>query len=78
MKKIYILSPLIILLIIASNIYYYFNIYELQVDFQKNFLLKQTQISGYEIEQTSTTFTSDLNFILFTENMNRFFSDEKE
>lgn len=78
MKKIYILSPLIILLIIASNIYYYFNIYELQVDFQKNFLLKQTQISGYEIEQTSTTFTSDLNFILFTENINRFFSDEKE
>ncbi|NOY37044.1 MAG: response regulator [Chlorobi bacterium] len=77
MRKIYILTPIIILLIVASNIYYYFNIYELQVDFQKNFLLKQTQISGYEIEQTSSTFTSDLNFILFSGKMNRFFVDEK-
>lgn len=77
MKKIYILTPLIIVLIIASNIYYYFNIYELQVDFQKNFLLKQTQISGYEIEQTSSTFSSDLNFILFSEKMSEFFTNEK-
>ncbi|HHJ11296.1 MAG TPA: PAS domain-containing sensor histidine kinase [Bacteroidetes bacterium] len=75
MKKIYILIPLIIAIIIASNVYYYLNIYHLQVDFQKNFLLKQTQISGYEIEKTGQDFLSDLNFILFSENINKFFTD---
>ncbi len=75
MKKIYILIPLIIIIIIVSNVYYYLNIYHLQVDFQKNFLLKQTQISGYEIEKTGQDFLSDLNFILFSENINKFFTD---
>ena len=75
MKKIYILIPLVILIIIVSNIYYYLNIYHLQVNFQKNFLLKQTQITGYEIEKTGQDFLSDLNFILFSENINNFFTD---
>ena len=75
MKKIYILIPLVIVIIIASNVYYYLNIYHLQVNFQKNFLLKQTQISGYEIEKTGQDFLSDLNFILFSENINKFFTD---
>ncbi len=75
MKKIYILIPLVIIIIIASNIYYYLNIYQLQVNFQKNFLLKQTQISGYEIEKTGQDFLSDLNFILFSENISNFFAD---
>ncbi len=75
MKKINIIVPLIIVIVIVSNVYYFLNTYYLQVDFQKNFLLKQTQISGYEIEKTGQDFLSDLNFILFSENINRFFSD---
>jgi CheY-like chemotaxis protein/PAS domain-containing protein len=75
MKKINILVPLIILIVIISNVYYFLNTYHLQIDFQKDFLLKQTQISGYEIEKTGQDFLSDLNFILFSENINRFFSD---
>ena len=75
MKKINILVPLIIIIVIISNVYYFLNTYHLQVDFQKNFLLKQTQISGYEIEKTGQDFLSDLNFILFSENINRFFTD---
>ena len=75
MKKINILIPLIIVIVIISNVYYYLNTYHLQVNFQKNFLLKQTQISGYEIEKTGQDFMSDLNFILFSENIQNFFTD---
>ncbi len=75
MKKINILIPLIIVIVIISNVYYYLNTYHLQVNFQKNFLLKQTQISGYEIEKTGQDFMSDLNFILFSENIHNFFTD---
>jgi len=75
MKKIYSLISLVIIIILAVNIYYYFDIYDQQIDFQKGFLLKQTQICGYEIEQTEQEFRSDANKILFNNNLASFFEE---
>jgi signal transduction histidine kinase/DNA-binding response OmpR family regulator len=77
MKKIYFLISIVIIIILAVNIYYYFDIYEQQIDFQKDFLLKQTQICGYEIEQTEQDFRSDANKVLFNYDFPMLFVDEE-
>jgi len=77
MKKIYFSVAALIVITLAVNIYYYFDIYDQQIDFQKGFLLKQTQICGYEIEQTEQEFQRDVNKILFSNNLAGIF-DNKE
>ncbi len=78
MKKIYILISILIALLLLANVYYYLNIYEQQVAYQKNILLKQAQISSSEIERTGYLFESDLNYIIFSENFLDFFSDSEQ
>jgi PAS domain S-box-containing protein len=46
------------------------------VAFQKNFLSKQTQVTGYEIDRYGDRFESDLNYIPFSEDLSLFFEDE--
>ncbi|MCD6565249.1 MAG: response regulator [Bacteroidales bacterium] len=77
MKKIYISVFGIIAILVVINFYYYSQIFNQQVEFQQNFLLKQTQLCGYEIEQTGFEFSSDLNKILFSEDISRFFESEE-
>ncbi len=77
MKKVYFSVAALIVITLAVNIYYYFDIYDQQIDFQKGFLLKQTQICGYEIEQTEQEFKSDANKILFANNLSRLFDDKE-
>lgn len=75
MRKIYISISLVIITILVVNLYYYFDIYRQQTDFQKNFLINQTQICSYEIEKRADDFENELNYILFSEDFSRFFSD---
>ncbi len=75
MKKIYIIIPVLIVLLLLANIYYYLAIYNKQLSLQKNILLKQTQVSSSEIERMGYLFESDLNYIIFSENFIDFFSD---
>lgn len=77
MKKIYFSVFGIIAILVVINIYYYSQMFNQQVEFQENFLLKQTQLCGYEIEQTGFGFSSDLNKILFSEDISRFFESEE-
>jgi len=77
MKKIYISVFGIIAILVVINFYYYSQIFNQQVEFQQNFLLKQTQLCGYEIEQTGFGFSSDLNKILFSEDISLFFESEE-
>ena len=77
MKKIYFLVFGIIAILVVINLYFYSQIFNQQVEFQRNFLLKQTQLCGYEIEQTGFEFSSDLNKILFSEDISRFFESEE-
>ena len=65
----------IILVLISANVYYYLNIYQQQVNFQKNILSKQSEICSWEIEHHLSHFMSDMNFILFTEDISLFFDD---
>ncbi|MGC9470377.1 MAG: response regulator [Bacteroidales bacterium] len=75
MRKIYISISLVITTILVVNLYYYFDIYRQQIDFQKNFLINQTQICSYEIEKRADDFENELNYVLFSEDFSRFFSD---
>ena len=77
MRKIYLSVFGIIAILVVINLYYYSQIFNQQVEFQQNFLLKQTQLCGYEIEQTGFEFSSDLNKILFSEDISRFFESEE-
>jgi signal transduction histidine kinase/CheY-like chemotaxis protein len=77
MKKIYLLVFVVIVIILAINVYYYFDIYDQQVDFQKTFLLKQTQLCGEEIEKTGLYFESELNKVLFSDDITQFFDNEE-
>ncbi len=80
MKRIYLLLLSVILILVAANFYYYINIYKQQVDFQKNILMKQTEICSREIEQHISDFMDEIHFILSTEDISQFFinSDIKD
>jgi PAS domain S-box-containing protein len=75
MKRIHFLIALVIIIILAVNLFLYFDTYKQQIEFQKNFLINQTQICSYEIETTVDNFQSELNYILFSENLPLFFSN---
>ncbi len=77
MKKIYFSVAALIVITLAVNIYFYFDIYDQQIDFQKDFLLKQTQICGYELEQAEREFRSDASKILFSYNLSSLFEDNE-
>lgn len=74
MKRVHFLLVVIILLILSVNLYLYFDTYRQQIEFQKNFLINQTQICSYEIETTVDNFQNELNYILFSENISQFFT----
>jgi signal transduction histidine kinase/CheY-like chemotaxis protein len=75
MKRIYLFLPVIILILVLANIYHYISIHRQQVDFQKNILMKQTEICSWEIEMHISEFLNEMNFILYTEDVSGFFQD---
>ncbi len=77
MRQIYLLLIAIILVLVTANIYYYLNIHKQQVDFQKNILIRQTEACSWEIQQHTANFMSEINYILFTEDISQFFSNEE-
>ncbi len=77
MRKIYLSLFAIIIVLIVANIFYYRNIYKQQVNFQKNILMRQTEICSWEVEQHISGFINELNFILFTENLPLFFTNHE-
>ncbi len=77
MRRIYLLLFAIITVLVVANIFYYLNIYKQQVNFQKNILMKQTEICSWEVEQHISGFMNEMNFILFTEDISRFFTNSE-
>lgn len=75
MRRLYLLLISTILILIAANVYYYLSIYRQQVSFQKNILTRQTEICSWEIEQHISNLVNEINYILFTEDITRFFND---
>lgn len=73
MKKLYFLISLVVVLILAVNVYYYYFIYNQQVGFHKDMLSKQTQICGWEIEQSGYEFENEINYIVYSTDLSKFF-----
>jgi CheY-like chemotaxis protein/PAS domain-containing protein len=77
MKRIYLLLATVIVIILAANIYYYLNIYNQQINFQKSILCSQTEICSNEIEKHISDLEKDLDYFLITEDISRFFIDSE-
>ena len=80
MKKLYIFFTIVIAGVIALNIFFYYDIYLRQISYQKNILFQQAENAGNEIESAVSAFESDINKILFYEDVDEIFSsnDVKE
>jgi signal transduction histidine kinase/CheY-like chemotaxis protein len=75
MKRFLVYIGLIIILVIAFNVYFFFVIYHHQVNYQKNILIKQAENSADEIESTIMAFHNNINKILYTDDLAEVFSD---
>lgn len=69
-----IISSFVVL--VAVNIYFYKNLYTFQLSNQKNILQKQTHVCVSEIERVIQKFESDLNYILFSDDIDKIFNSE--
>ena len=74
MKKLYIYLVILIVGVIGLNIYFYYDIYLRQVSYQKNILFQQAENAGNEIESVVASFESDINKILFYDDIAEIFS----
>jgi len=61
--------------LIIANIYLASNFYSEQVNFQKNILTNQAEVSISDIEKELHRFESDLNFVLFSDDISELFSE---
>ena len=75
MKRYLIYVGIIISLVLAFNVYLFFVIYNHQVNYQKNILLKEAENSANEIESTIAGFNNNINKILFADDFNEIFLD---
>lgn len=77
MKKFYYLVASVVVIVLVANIYSGFHIYKQQLDFHTNMLLNQTEICGWEIEQSGYEFENEINYIVFSSDLAHFFEDEE-
>ena len=77
MKKYLAYIGLILILVIAFNVYLFFVIYNHQVNYQKNILLKQDEKSVDEIESTILNFSSNINKILYADDLAEIFANNE-
>jgi len=77
MKKFYYLVIGIIIIALVTNAYYGYHIYKQQLDFHSNMLINQTEICGWEIEQSGYEFENEINYIVFSSELAHFFKDKE-
>jgi signal transduction histidine kinase/CheY-like chemotaxis protein len=75
MRKILLFVYSAFLMIILANYFYYKNLYNRQIHYISELLDRQVQIVGLSVDNTNNTFSSDLNRIMFDEDLKRFFSN---
>ena len=76
MKKFYYLIAAIIIVILCANVYYGYRVYNQQLSFHEEMLLNQSQICGWEIEQSGYEFENEINYIVFSSDIASFFEDQ--
>jgi hypothetical protein len=76
MKKNYLIIVAAFLLLIGLNAYFIRNYYKTQISHQRNLLYQETEVCSNEIERVVQRFESDLNYILFSDDITNLFSKE--
>jgi len=77
MKKLLIIIITAFLIIIAANFFYYRSLYNKQIDYIGKLLDRQVQIAGSSVDNTDDGFVSDLDQIIFLDDISLFFSDQQ-
>ena len=72
MRKMLIIVYSAFLMIMLLNYFYYKNLYNRQIQYITELLDRQVQIVGLSVDNTNNSFSSDLNKIMFDEDLNRF------
>lgn len=75
MKNTFYIILVSVFVFIALNTIFYLKIYKDQRDFQTELLLHQISICGNTIEQYGLNFENEVNYILYSDNINQLFSD---
>ena len=75
MRKILIIVISAFMIIIVVNFFYYKGLYNKQIDYRVTLLDRQVQAVGLSVDSTDNGFASDLNQIVFSNDILRFFSD---
>ena len=75
MRRILILVYSAFLIILLANYVYYKNLYNKQIDYIVKLLDRQVQTVGLSVDSTNYWFSSDLNQIIFKEDLSRFFTN---
>jgi len=78
MKKILIMVYSAFVLIVLTNYIYYQNLYNKQINYIITLLNRQVQIVGLSVDNTNNNFLSDMNEIIFSEDLFRFFSNHDD
>lgn len=78
MKKPLLVAIFSAIILIASNFVVVNDIYKKQLSYQKNVLVGQADLCGATIENSLLQFESDLNSILFSDDISVLFSDQSE
>jgi len=75
MKRILIYVYAAFVIIMLANFFYYYNLYDKQINYITTLLDRQVQIVGMSVDNTNSFFESDLNKIFYSEDLARFFTD---
>jgi hypothetical protein len=78
MKKPVIVAAIGIFILIVTNLFVINDFYKKQISYQKDVLFNQADLCGTTIENVITRFESDLNSILFSDDISGLFSDDSE
>ncbi len=65
------------MIIIVANFFYYRSLYNKQIDYIVKVLDRQVQIAGSSVDNTNDSFVSDLNQIIFLDDISLFFTDQQ-
>ncbi len=77
MNKTFLIILVAVLIFIGVNSFFYIRIFREQRDFQAELLTQQIRICGSTIEQNGMNFESEVNYILFSDNISMLFSDSE-
>jgi len=78
MKKNILITTLVTLILLVVNFLFFNDLYKKQINYQKNILFKQTDLCARTIDNVLVRFESDLNYILFSDDISQLFDDGSE